>query len=139
MLRRFALLFPLLLAGCAVYEAPKLPTDQLATLSFEQKPSGLFATGSVALAKIDGKAPSGSTWILRHRSPISVAPGKHTIELSYVVGIANGIMSLWFVAEPGTAYVVRGDSAGYTFRLWIAEERTGRPVGGIVGSSDEPV
>ena len=139
MLRRSALLIPLFLAACAVYQPPTLPPDQLATLSFEQKPNGIFSAGSVALHKIDGKEPSSTTWLVRHRSPLSINPGKHNIELSYVVGTSYGHMKLWFVATPGNSYIVRGDSSGYSFKLWVEEEQTGKRVGGIAGSSDEPM
>jgi len=40
---------------------------------------------------------------------------------------------LWLVAEPGGKYVVKTVLKGRRVQMWIENERTGKPVGGIVG------
>lgn len=139
MLRNPVLVLALLLTGCATYDTSSVPEGQLATLSFEQKAPSIFSKGSVALTRIDGKSPSHANLLFRYRGPIRIAPGKHTLQLSYMVaGVGSGSTELWFVAAPAASYNVRGDAVGDRFRLWIEEAQTGRTVGGQVGSADEP-
>ena len=139
MKKLLSILIIITISSCSVYQRPNIPSEQLATLMLEQKEGGILPAGSVAIKKIDGMKPSSSTWILRHRSPLEIAPGKHTLDLDYIFGTSSGDMSLWFIAEPGIKYIVRGKVTGYKFLLWVEEFDSGKVVGGLKGSADEPM
>jgi len=66
-----------------------------------------------------------------------VLPGKHTLDVNMQVGRWEGQMGVWWVAQPGAAYVINGTWRDEKFAVWI-EDAYGRRVGGIRGSSDEP-
>ena len=46
--------------------------------------------------------------------------------------------NLWLVGEAGGSYLVKVDQSGDGVRMWLEDERTGKPVGGARGSADEP-
>jgi hypothetical protein len=73
---------------------------------------------------------------------VYVLPGKHTIrsEVRYdgwPVGW-HAWADNWLVAEPGGKYIIKAVHNGGSVWVWIEDERTSKPVGGIVGSDDEP-
>jgi hypothetical protein len=65
---------------------------------------------------------------------VSVTPGKHTIQVQSFSSVAE----LWLIAEPQTQYVVQVKGSKQGERVWIENQQTGQPVGGIKGSADEP-
>jgi hypothetical protein len=75
-------------------------------------------------------------------SEVYVLPGKHRIVTSMAIHhflfTSHARSNLWLVAEPGGKYVVKTVLKGRRVQMWIENERTGKPVGGIVGSDDEP-
>jgi hypothetical protein len=45
---------------------------------------------------------------------------------------------LWFVGEAGGSYLVKAGQTGDGLKVWIEDEKSGKPVGGVHGSADEP-
>jgi hypothetical protein len=86
----------------------------------------------------------GTTHIVGH---VSMLPGKHVLYMRYIypAGAFNNLYTgdfyIWLVAEAGKKYYVHGERIGnhgiVKGRVWITDS-DGNPVGGIVGSSDEP-
>jgi hypothetical protein len=69
------------------------------------------------------------------KSQVFLTPGKHTLQVQSFTAVVD----LWLVAEPGGQYLVKsGKSTSRGVPIWIEEERTGKPTGGIKGSADEP-
>jgi hypothetical protein len=115
--------------GCASYKAPV--GDDVATLRAEAR--------NVKIFNVDGAA----TWSWYHQSDgvseVKLTPGKHVIRAQAFLGGYYADCHLWFVAEAGGCYEVRyqlPDQLHITF--WIVDTATGRPVGGVKGSDDEP-
>ena len=66
-----------------------------------------------------------------------VCPLKET-RTHIVFGAGYAHADLWFVGEAGNSYLVRPGQTGDGLTVWIEDERTGKPVGGVRGSADEP-
>jgi len=91
----------------------------------------------VRITTIDDK---GTAWVWEGLGADSafVLPGKHRVRLDYSKHRLHASANLWLVCEPGDTYVAKVRSVGYRIRFWFEDKRTGKVVGGIVGSSDEP-
>jgi len=69
---------------------------------------------------------------------IKVIPGKHDIRFKYKMEFGVSIAELWVVTCPGKSYFAKAVAAGAGSLIWIEDEETGKRVGGIKGSVDEP-
>lgn len=125
-------------------------------------PSIEFDQGKVAKISIDSSDQAKSSGPLmfvgidKKRTSFSkgynlLEPGKHTIQISNAFasfGMVSCYLNLWLVAEAGKKYVVKSEciveqnkgdnTSSRYFRCWIEDASSGKPVGGFVGSSDEP-
>lgn len=114
--------------GCASYRAPV--GSDVATL-----------TCSVRILKIYG-VDQDRTWSWYHKgdglSEVQLTSGKHTIRARAFMGDALASCHLWFVAKPRGQYELRYHRENMRVAFWIVDKATGRPVGGIKGSDDEP-
>ena len=45
---------------------------------------------------------------------------------------------LWLVTEAGGSYLIKAGQTGDGLKVWIEDEKTGKPTGGVRGSADEP-
>jgi hypothetical protein len=139
-LRRFTclLVVTLLIQACATYQPPTLPPEQLAIVVPPDRKFGNF----LFIERIDGLPPSAGAamglGMSQYNSPVGLAPGKHTMKIRVGHGLSHGYADIWLVAEAGKTYRIAKESKGYTFRVWFVEDSTGKQVGGVVGSEDEP-
>lgn len=131
-----ALLACSMLAGCAVYDLPDLPPEQIALIA---PPSKKWGHG-LHIVKIDGRPPAATSSLIlvNTAKPVVLAPGKHVIRVRGQLGLTEAIAELWLVAEAGKTYSLERRTDGYTFRIWFVDDETSAPVGGVVGSDDEP-
>jgi len=137
----------LLLAACAapvvqMYEGPTLAPSQQVLVRVEQR-GRTFASERVDIEQVDGKPTLGTgEGILSAATGaqgVYMLPGKHTLQLRYRgPGGARVTAHLWLVAEAGASYLVKGAQMGDGVKIWIEDEKTGQPVGGVRGSPDEP-
>ncbi len=93
--------------------------------------------GKIGILKVDDKRTIS---YLRQdgASEVYVLPGKHRITVTLHYAFTHALGELWLVAEPGGRYVVKEISKGLRAKAWIEDEETGKPVGGVAGSDDEP-
>jgi hypothetical protein len=137
----------LALAGCAVapvtqmYPGPTLAPAQHVIVRVEQR-GRAFASERVDIQQVDGKATlSFGEGILSSSSgaqAVYILPGKHTLQLRYRGPGAAVTANLWLVAEAGNSYLVKAGQTGDGLKVWIEDEKTGKPAGGVRGSADEP-
>ncbi len=133
------LLVTLSVCGCAVpgrkmYPGEEVSPDKRAVIRVEQQSSGKMSIGLV-----DKKLARGFFSIFdQFPEEVYVLPGKHNIIVGVRFMFTHAGADLWVVAEPNETYVVKFLPIGDRVRIWIENERTGKPVGGITGSSDEP-
>lgn len=144
---RFPLIVLILaLAGCAapvvqLYQGPTLAPSQQVILRVEQR-GRTFASARVDIEMVDDKRTldlgqeiaSGS----RGAQAVYMLPGKHTVRARYRGPGTTAIANLWFVGEAGGSYLVKGGQVGDGVKIWIEDEKTGQPTGGVRGSPDEP-
>jgi hypothetical protein len=101
-----------------------------------------FAGERVDIQLVDDKRTLGTgEGILSSSSgaqAVYLLPGKHTARLRYRGPGAAVTTNLWFVGEAGGSYVVKAGQVGDGLKVWIEDEKTGTPVGGVRGSADEP-
>ena len=74
----------------------------------------------------------------RGAQAVYMLPGKHTFRLRYRGPGTTVTANLWLVAEAGGSYLIKAAQTGDGVRIWIEDEKTGKPAGGIRGSPDEP-
>jgi hypothetical protein len=145
---RFAILtLVLALAGCAapvvqMYEGPTLAPSQQVLVRVDQR-GRTMASERVDIEQVDGKRTLGvGEGILSTATgaqAVYMLPGKHTLQLRYRgPGGVRVTAHLWLVAEAGGAYLVKAAQTGDGAKIWIEDEKTGKPVGGVRGSPDEP-
>ena len=136
----------LALAGCAapvvqLYEGPTKATAEHVTLRVEQR-GRTFAGERVDIQQVDDKATLGTGEGILSASTgaqaVYILPGKHTVRLRYRGPGAAVTSNLWFVGEAGGSYLVRAAQTGDGLKVWIEDEKTGQPTGGVRGSPDEP-
>jgi hypothetical protein len=136
----------LALAGCAapvakMYDGPVLAPSQQVVLRVEQR-GRTFAGERVDIQLVDEKRTLDTgEGILSSSSgaqAVYLLPGKHTLRLRYRGPGTAVRANLWLVGEAGGSYLVKVDQQGDGVRIWIEDEKTGKPVGGVRGSADEP-
>jgi hypothetical protein len=137
----------LALAGCVaapvtqMYPGPTLATSQHAIVRVDLR-GRAFASQRVDIEQVDDK-PTLSTGegifsSASGASAVYVLPGKHHLRLRYRGPGTAVRANLWFVGEAGGSYLAKVDQLGDGVRIWLEDERTGKPVGGVRGSADEP-
>jgi hypothetical protein len=145
---RFAILtLVLALGACAapvvqMYEGPTLAPSQQVLVRVDQR-GRTMASERVDIEQVDGKRTLGvGEGILSTATgaqAVYMLPGKHTLQLRYRgPGGVRVTAHLWLVAEAGGAYLVKAAQTGDGAKVWIEDEKTGKPVGGVRGSPDEP-
>ena len=136
----------LTLAGCAapvvqLYEGPTKESSQHVVLRVDQR-GRTFAGERVDIQQVDGKATlSFGEGILSSSSgaqAVYLLPGKHTVQLRYRGPGSAVTAHLWFVGEAGGSYLIKAGQTGDGLKVWIDDEKTGKPTGGVSGSADEP-
>jgi len=124
------------LVGCAttqsLYRPPEGTLGSLALLKTSEQPLVIFM--------VDGlPTMTQMQWAFYKYPPqVVVTPAKHTVRVMYVMHSASSRMDLWFIAEKGAHYILKQETANSKLRFWIEDFATGKEVGGIVGSDDEP-
>ena len=120
-----------LASGCATYQPPSLDASQAATIVPPESRPG----HSVSIERIDGVAPNAGVALALapYRSPLVVAPGRHTLHLKVQMGLRYGRANLWLTAEPGRTDRIEADTHQLGFTVRLVDDSTGRPVGGHVG------
>lgn len=137
----------LALASCAapvvqMYEGPTLAPSQQVLVRVDQR-GRTMASERVDIEQVDDKRTLGvGEGILSTATgaqAVYTLPGKHTLRLRYRgPGGVRVTANLWLVAEAGGSYLVKAAQTGDGAKIWIEDEKTGRPVGGVRGSPDEP-
>ena len=134
------------LAACAapvvqLYEGPTLASSQQVILRVEQR-GRTFVGERVDIEQVDEKNTLGTgEGILsasRGAQAVYLKPGKHTARLRYRGPGSTATANLWFVGEAGGSYLVKGAQTNEGVKVWIEDEKTGKPTGGVRGSPDEP-
>lgn len=128
---KLAALAAALASGCATYQPPALEASQAATIVPSESRAGHW----VSIERIDGVAPNAGVALALapYRSPLVVAPGRHTLNLKVHMGLRYGFANLWLLAEPGRTYRIVADTHSLGFSVRLVDDATGRPVGGPVG------
>lgn len=98
----------------------------------------VYSVDDVQVRKVTGIKQLWQTDFVIYKA-IKFLPGKHRVAFKASQGSAYGGTHLWFVAEPGKDYVARMEFRRNTYRVWIEELESGVEVGGLAGSSDEPM
>lgn len=137
----------LALAACVaapvtqLYPGPTLASSQHVLVRVEAR-GRAFAGERVDIQQVDDKATLGTAeGILSSSSgaqAVYMLPGKHTLRLRYRGPGAAVTANLWFVGEAGNSYLIKAGQTGDGLKVWIEDEKTGKPVGGVRGSADEP-
>jgi len=125
-------------SGCSVYKQPiNLQKNKAATIIPPTKQWG----NVVYIDNVDGAFPNVTSAMLLslYTKPLIVTEGKHIFRIGVQIGISGGTQELWLVAEGGKAYNIRTKTSNYKFRAWFEDAETNEMVGGLVGSSDEPL
>jgi len=136
----------LALAGCAapvvqMYEGPTRASSEQVIVRAESR-GRTFVGERVDIQQVDDK-PTLQTaeGILSSSSgaqAVYMLPGKHTLRLRYRGPGSAVTANLWFVGEAGNSYLIKAGQTGDGLKVWIEDEKTGKPVGGVRGSADEP-
>ena len=136
----------LLLASCAapvakMYDGPMLAPSEQVIVRVESR-GRTFASERVDIQAVDDKQTlSMGEGIISSSSgaeAVYMLPGKHTLRLRYRGKGAAVTANLWFVGEKGASYLVRATQTGDGVKVWIEDEKSGKAVGGVRGSADEP-
>jgi hypothetical protein len=138
------LLLVLVVFGCTtsypkvrMYGGDELAPDKYATVRAERKENEIVSIGRVDCEATQGvlaRLFNGGHWA----DEVAILPGKHRLILQSVRDGLRSVGGVWVVAEAGERYVVHTQAIGYEVHMWVEHERTGRAVGGRVGSADEP-
>ena len=134
------------LAACAapvakMYDGPMLAPSEQVIVRVESR-GRTFAGERVDIQAVDDKQTlsfgEGITSSSSGAEAVYMLPGKHTLRLRYRGKGAAVTANLWFVGEKGNSYLVRATQTGDGVKVWLEDEKTGQPVGGVRGSPDEP-
>lgn len=115
------------------YAGPDRPATETASVVLGERVSGHGHW--IAFGSVDGVRTLG--WFTRPQEVI-VLPGKHVVRIGLTNGLGDCWFNLWLVAEAGKKYVAKQETSFREFRVWLEDAQTGAPVGGLVGSDDEP-
>lgn len=132
------------LTGCAtpdLYQPPAGNNAELARIRNSDK--------WVTVLNVDDKMTLTTMQFLRSNYPdmTVLTPGKHHIRAVTVISYKGGRVDhpfspwLWLVAEPGKDYMLKrelGTNNPITVRFWLEDPVSGKEVGGLAGSDDEP-
>ena len=136
----FAFILILTFSGCMappqrMYSGPQLEPDKESKIR-TQETGTVFWTYGIML--VDGKRTQSGFKNFVHGwvKEVTVLPGKHDIRLMFHMG-GEYTGDFWVVTCPGKTYVAKFDNE-YGFKMWFEDEETGKRVGGIEGSADEP-
>jgi len=126
-----------------MYSGGALSADKIAVLvSGDKGCHGFFALRNVEVTRVDGKLAMPIMTVLLSQlfdePPVHLLPGKHDIALKGTFLNSYACGNVWFVAEAGKHYTANMRVKGYSMYFWIEDDATGKPVGGIKGSDDEP-
>lgn len=123
------------------YEGER-PTHEVAVLRVGQKgdlrKDVVMAYRGLDILRVDGTSARRHDYGLDYVNEIWLLPGKHSVGLRYSRNAAHAQADLWFVAEAGKSYVGKYEQRGMRVRIWLEEADTGRRVGGVAGSPNEP-
>jgi len=145
-LRFPVIVLTLALAACAapvvqLYEGPTRAQSEHVLVRVDQR-GRTFASERVDIETVDGKRtlsiPDEILSSSRGAQAVYMLPGKHTLRLRYRGPGTTAIANLWLVGEAGASYIVKGAQTGEGVKIWIEDEKTGKPAGGVRGSPDEP-
>lgn len=75
--------------------------------------------------------------IVNYPEQITVAPGRHYIDVQYTYFNTYSNQKLWLDAEAGKTYIVKKKITGYSVQFWIEEADTGKVIGGIPGGEPD--
>jgi hypothetical protein len=133
-------LLALTLLGCAsrviMYEGKEIEAGKQAIIRVEQEDP---TDGFLGILSVDGRSTNSIGHLFSGlATEVAVLPGKHTIFLRIDYPFSFAATKLWLVAEAGVVYVAKCSSKWNSVAIWIENERTGQPVGGVSGSDDEP-
>ena len=137
----------LALAGCAspvkqMYEGPTLAPSQQIILRVEDR-GRTFAGERIDIQLVDDKRTldigegifSSSTGA----QAVYLLPGKHTVRARYRKQGGTAVTAnLWFLGEAGGSYLIKAGETGDGVKVWIEDEKAGKPTGGVRGGPDEP-
>jgi hypothetical protein len=137
----------LALAGCAspvrqMYEGPTLATSQQVILRVEDR-GRTFAGERIDIQQVDDRntldTGEGIFSSSTGAQAVYLLPGKHTVRARYRKRGGTAVTAnLWFVGEAGGSYIIRAGETGDGVKVWIEDEKAGKPTGGVRGSPDEP-
>ena len=146
MRRLLPVLVFLTLAGCAspvvqLYEGPtRAPSEQVILRS--EARGRTFVGERIDIQQIDDRhtlsTGEGILSASTGAQAVYLLPGKHTVRARYRGKDTALTANLWFVGEPGGAYLLRAEKTGDAVKVFIEDEKTGKPTGGVRGSPDEP-
>ena len=147
-MRRISLFLSVLaLAGCVpapvaqVYPGPTLAPSQHVIVRVDLR-GRAFASQRIDIEQVDDKPTLATAEGIMSSSSgaqaVYMLPGKHTLRLRYRGPGTAVRANLWLEGEAGGSYLVKVDQQGDGVRIWIEDEKTGKPAGGVRGSADEP-
>ena len=132
------------LTGCATPDLYQPPTGNQAELARIRNSDKWFTVVNVD----DKMTLTTMQFILGHYPDMLVlTPGKHHIRAVASIVYKGGAVEhpfspwLWLVAKPGNDYLLKAElktNNTITIRFWLEDSVTGKEVGGIAGSDDEP-
>lgn len=122
-----------------MYPGEELEASKQAVIRVHQRED---SWGKLGITHVDGNITvnffkylfNGGKWA----GEVYVLPGKHKIQAKIEYPLSFAHSQIWLVAEPGETYILKALSKGYAANMWLENERTGQPVGGFIGSDDEP-
>lgn len=137
------------LAGCGInpvakmYAGPERPDTEIARIKGVEYGDHTFWRGlnhNVRILEVDGvEVPMPPLAENVGVEEVVVEPGKHVLLLEYTHKLVSAHVSLWLVAEAGKTYTAKAAGfTGYKVAMVLVDDATQQPVGGIVGSLDEP-
>jgi hypothetical protein len=123
-----------------MYSGPQLGPVEESTITTEVVAGD--PAPALKISSVDGKKTVNffERWFTGWATRVKVAPGKHDLHLIFHTGSWIKTGSLWVVTCPGKTYIARAryvDEDKET-QMWIEDEETGKRVGGMKGSADEP-
>jgi len=131
-----------LVSGCAAPKVKMYPGNEVEESQRAVIKADKQFSGRIDIYSVDGKKTSNYFATLAHGGnaavEVYVLPGKHNITAQVRYLVSYAFVEMWLVAEAGESYVIKARSEGFSVTMWIENERTGKPVGGIKGSDDEP-
>ena len=95
----------------------------------------------LSIVQVDRSPVGCRSLLLICPSEVDVLPGKHEVLLRFMNRLGQRAdVCVWFVAKPGRDYLAKFKRTDRdSIFTWIEDGESKTPVGGICGSSDEPV